>query len=55
VNRLLMLTGMTVGGYIGWAVGEYLGFELIGAFLISSLGSVAGVIAAWWVLTKYLD
>ncbi len=55
MTRLLMFIGMTVGGYIGWWVGECLGFGLMGDFLVSSLGSLAGIYAAWRVLTDYLD
>ena len=55
MNRLLMFVGMTVGGYVGWWTGDYFGFELMGTFLISSLGSLVGIVAAWWVMTTYLD
>lgn len=55
VNRLLMSIGVTVGGYVGWWLGDYLGFGLMGAFLVSSLGSMAGIYAAWRVLVDYLD
>jgi hypothetical protein len=55
VNRLLMFVGMSVGGYLGWWVGDYLGFGLMGTFLVSSLGSLIGIIAAWWVAVNYLD
>jgi hypothetical protein len=50
-----MFVGMTVGGYIGWWAGECLGFELMGTFLISSLGSLVGIYVAWRVITNYLD
>ena len=55
VTRLLMFIGMTGGGYFGWWVGECFGFGLMGAFLFSSLGSLAGVYVAWRVLTDYLS
>ncbi len=55
MNRLLMFAGMTVGGAIGWWVGEFLGFGLVGAFVVSSLGSLAGIYMIWRVLTDYLD
>lgn len=47
MNRLLMFVGMTAGGYVGWWAAEYVGFGLMMAFLVSSLGSIAGVYAAW--------
>jgi hypothetical protein len=47
MNRLLMFMGMTVGGYLGWYIGESIGFGLMGTFLVGSLGSIAGVYGAW--------
>jgi hypothetical protein len=47
MNRLLMFMGMTVGGYLGWWIGESIGFGLMGTFWISTLGSIAGVYVAW--------
>ena len=55
VERLLMFVGMTVGGYVGWWVGDCIGFELMGKFLVSSLGSIIGIIAAWRIITNYLS
>ena len=55
MTRLLMFVGMTVGGYIGWWAGDAMGFGLMGAFLVSGVGSLAGIYVAWWVLTNYLD
>ncbi len=55
MNRLLMFTGMTVGGYVGWWAGEYVGLGLMGAFLVSSLGSLAGIYVAWRIMTDYLS
>jgi hypothetical protein len=49
-----MFVGMTVGGYVGWWLGESLGFELMGTFLISSVGTIIGIYAAWKVLVDYL-
>jgi len=54
VTRLLMFVGMTGGGYLGWWLGDCMGLGLMGAFLVSTLGSLAGVYAAWRVLTDYL-
>jgi len=55
VNRLLMFLGMTIGGYLGWWAGDYLGFELMGAFLVSSLGSMAGIYVVWRFMGDYLS
>jgi hypothetical protein len=37
----------------GWA-GDYLGFGLMGSFLVSFLGSAVGIVVAWKVQTDYL-
>ena len=50
-----MFIGMTIGGYAGWAIGDYFGFGLMGDFLISSLGSVVGIILAWKITVDYFD
>ncbi len=54
MNRLLMFTGTTVGGYVGWWAGDYVGLGLMGAFLVSSLGSLVGIYLAWRVLVDFL-
>jgi hypothetical protein len=55
MNRLLMFVGMTVGGYIGWWAGDYLGFGLMTTFLISSVGSMVGIYAAWRLVREFLN
>jgi hypothetical protein len=52
---MLMFIGMTVGGSLGWWAGEALGFELMGAFLVSVLGSAVGVYLGWKVGLSYFD
>ena len=53
--RLLIFIGMLVGGYVGWWVGDYLALGLMGAFLVSLLGSAAGVYLGWKVGQGYFD
>ncbi len=55
MNRLLMFVGMTVGGYVGWWAGEYVGFGLMGTFLVSSLGSMVGIYVTWRITRDYLS
>ena len=55
MNRLLTFLGMTLGGYLGWWAGEAMGFGLMGAFIMSSLGSIAGIFAAWKIVQLFLD
>jgi hypothetical protein len=49
-----MFIGTTIGGYGGWWLGEVLGFEMMGQFLISGLGSVLGIVVVWKWLGDYL-
>ena len=53
--RSMMFIGMTLGGYLGWWAGDSIGLGLMGIFLVSSLGSLAGVFLAWWITTTYLE
>ena len=55
VNRLLMFVGMTLGGYVGWWAGDYVGLGIMRTFLVSSLGSLAGVYLAWRIMRDYLE
>lgn len=55
MTRLMMFLGMTLGGYVGWWAGEAMGFDFMGTFLVSSLGSMAGIFVAWKVLVDYLS
>ena len=55
MTRLLMFIGTTVGGSIGWWAGDAMGFGMMGALGVSTIGSLAGVYAAWKVLTTYLE
>jgi hypothetical protein len=54
MNRMLMFIGLTVGGYLGWWAGEYVGFGLMGTFVLSSLGSIGGIYVMWRVIVDYL-
>lgn len=47
MNRLCIMVGTTLGGYLGWASGEAVGFGFGGAFVLSGIGSLAGVYAGW--------
>lgn len=52
LKKLVIFGGMTVGGWIGWALTQRLG--LMTAFLVSSLGSLVGVIVAWRMVRDWL-
>ena len=54
MNRLLMFIGVTVGGCAGGWAGDCLGLGLMTTFLVSSLGSLAGIVGVWWFMRDYL-
>ena len=52
MNKLCIFLGTTAGGYAGWWLGDVLGFEFFGAFMVSGLGSIVGVYAGWKLARK---
>ncbi len=53
--RMMTLIGITLGGWVGWWAGDYVGLGLMGTFLVSSLGSFAGLYVAWRIVVGYLE
>jgi hypothetical protein len=53
VKKLLIFIGMTVGGWAGWWLGER--FGIMTAFILSTLGSLGGVILGWRIGRAYLS
>jgi len=53
MNKLCIFGGTMILGYVGWALGEMLGFEFFGCFLVSSVGSIAGVFVGWKIAERY--
>lgn len=45
--KLCILVGTLFGGYAGWTAGAGIGLEFFGSFLLSGVGSLAGVWAGW--------
>jgi hypothetical protein len=53
MNKLCIFIGMTLSGWIGWRFGEQFGF--LPAFLLSGVGSMAGVYVGWRINRDYLS
>jgi uncharacterized membrane protein YfcA len=53
MNKLCILAGTTIVSYVGWYLGELLGLEFWGCFLLSSVGSLVGVWVGWKVARKF--
>jgi hypothetical protein len=52
MQKILILIGMTIVGWVGWWLGAKIG--LTAAFLLSCVGSIAGVYLGWRVHRDYL-
>jgi hypothetical protein len=52
IMKLCIFVGVNAGGYAGWVLGEP--FGLMMAFVVSSVGSILGVILGWKVARHYL-
>ena len=54
MNKLCVLVGMTIGGYLGWWLGG--GFDnLYSAFALSALGNFVGIYFGLRVNRDYLS
>ena len=53
LTRWFHFVGTTIGGYAFWYLGELCGLEFVGCFVLSSIGSLAGVFAGWKVAQHY--
>ena len=53
MQKLFTMIGMTVGGYVGWAIGAPAG--MFAAFTVSMIGTAAGLYAARRLLDRMLS
>ena len=53
MNKLCIFIGMTVLGWVGWWIGGKIGFMT--AFVLSGIGSMAGVYVGWRINRDYLS
>ena len=51
--KICIFVGVNVGGAIGWWLGER--FDIMTAFLLSGVGSIAGAYAGWKFAKSYLE
>lgn len=55
MTKLCIFVGTTIGGYAGWGIGDALGFGFGWAFVLSGVGSMAGVYAGWKLAQKIAE
>jgi hypothetical protein len=53
MNRVVIFIGMTLGGWVGWWLGQR--FGVMTAFILSTLGSLGGVIVGWRIARDYFS
>ena len=51
--KFLIFVSLNVFGAIGWELGEP--FGVMTAFLVSGVGSIAGVFIGWWAARRWLE
>lgn len=52
MKRICIILGIVVFGWIGWWIGAKVGFMT--AYVLSTLGSMAGVYVGWRIYRDYL-
>jgi hypothetical protein len=52
MKKLCIIVGIVVFGWIGWWIGAKIGFMT--AYVLSTLGSMAGVYVGWRIYRDYL-
>ncbi|HVU36008.1 MAG TPA: hypothetical protein VHE61_21385 [Opitutaceae bacterium] len=45
--KLSIFAGTTILSYVFWYLGSLVGFQFVGCFLLSGVGSIVGVWAGW--------
>ena len=55
MNKLCIFIGTTIGGYLGWWLGATLGWDFFTNFILSGVGSLAGVYVSTKLARKFLD
>jgi uncharacterized membrane protein YfcA len=52
MTKLCIFGGMIVASYAFWFLGEKLGLEIFGCFVLSGAGSLIGTYAGWKLARK---
>ena len=53
MTKLCIFGGTTVVGYAAWYAGDAMGLGFFGCFMLSGLGSIAGVWLGWKVGRRF--
>jgi hypothetical protein len=52
VSKAINFLGMTIGGYVGWYLGQPVSFFT--AFMLSMVGTGLGLWGAYWAQRRFL-
>jgi hypothetical protein len=52
LGKIVLIVSVTICSWLGWKLGEDLG--MMSAYLLSFIGSLAGVVGGWWFNKNYL-
>ena len=52
MRAILVMVGISLGGWVGWALGARLG--IFGAYILSVIGSALGLYFTRRLITRYL-
>lgn len=50
--KLCIFVGLTVMSTVFWYLGELVGLEFLGCFMLSNLGAMIGIVLGWKVARK---
>ena len=53
MKKFFAIVGMTIGGYLGWWLGDYIG--IMSAVLLSAVGTGLGLYIGRWLFERLLD
>ena len=53
MRKIVMMVSVTLFSWLGWMLGEDIG--MMTAYILSSVGSLIGVVAGWWVNKNWLS
>ena len=53
MTKLCIFLGMTLLGWVGWWLGEFVGFTT--AFVLSGVGSMIGVYVGWRIARDHFE
>jgi uncharacterized membrane protein len=53
MKKVLVILSISIGGWIGWRLGSYIGFMT--AYFLSVVGAAAGLYYSRKIMEKYLE